>query len=55
MRERWEKWVEAIEGRKSIQMSLSETEYYLPIYERYADDVTQSELGRAMREGSEVP
>ncbi|KAF7868376.1 hypothetical protein EAF04_004908 [Stromatinia cepivora] len=55
MRERWEKWVEAIEERKSIQMSLSETEYYLPIYQRYADDLAQSELGKAMREGNGVP
>ncbi|CAD6443290.1 72263b39-ed2d-43eb-bd95-11719d9b3db2 [Sclerotinia trifoliorum] len=55
MRERWEKWVEAIEERKSIQMSLSETKYYLPIYQRYADDLAQSELGKAMREGNEVP
>lgn len=33
---RWKKWLEAIEKRKSIQMTLSATEYYLPIYERYA-------------------
>lgn len=55
MRKRWEKWVNAIEGRNSIKMSLSETEYYLPIYQRYADDVAQSELGKAMRKGEEVP
>lgn len=44
MKERWERWVAAIEGRKSILMTLSETEHYLPIYQRYADDTAQSEL-----------
>ncbi|KAI9647692.1 hypothetical protein NHQ30_004077 [Ciborinia camelliae] len=55
MRERWERWVEAIEGRKSIKMSLSDTEYYVPIYQKYADDVLQPEMARTMSEGGGVP
>ncbi|TEY68098.1 hypothetical protein BOTCAL_0123g00270 [Botryotinia calthae] len=47
---RWEKWLEAIEKRKSIQMTLSATEYYLPIYERYADSVTQVEIEKSREE-----
>ncbi|TGO24971.1 hypothetical protein BPAE_0090g00150 [Botrytis paeoniae] len=50
LRGRWEKWVEAIEERKSIQMTLSATEYYLPIYERYADDAPQVETGKSTGE-----
>ncbi|TGO38020.1 hypothetical protein BHYA_0084g00520 [Botrytis hyacinthi] len=53
LRGRWEKWVEAIEERKSIQMTLSATEYYLPIYERYADDAPQVEIGKLMGEEGE--
>ncbi|TGO63678.1 hypothetical protein BCON_0011g00180 [Botryotinia convoluta] len=50
LRGRWEKWVEAIEERKSIQMTLSATEYYLPIYERYADDAPQVEIEKSTGE-----
>ncbi|KAF5875883.1 putative glutathione transferase omega-1 protein [Botrytis fragariae] len=54
LRGRWEKWVEAIEERKSIQMTLSATEYYLPIYERYADDAPQVEIEKSTGEEGEV-
>jgi glutathione S-transferase len=52
---RWRKWLKAIEARKSIQQTTSETEHYLPIYKRYADNVAQSELAKATRTGRGVP
>ena len=53
--ERWAKWVAAVERRDSVRMTTSEKEHYLPIYQRYADDVAQSELAKATREGKGVP
>ncbi|KAF4637528.1 hypothetical protein G7Y89_g563 [Cudoniella acicularis] len=52
---RWKKWVSAVEKRESVVSTTSEREYYLPIYQRYADDVAQSELAKATREGKGVP
>ncbi|KAK8126595.1 uncharacterized protein PG998_002354 [Apiospora kogelbergensis] len=49
------KWQAAIEGRDSVKQTESEREYYLPIYQRYADDVAQSELAKATRSGRGVP
>jgi glutathione S-transferase len=53
--QRWRKWLKAIESRRSIQETTSEKEYYLPIYQRYADNVAQSELAKATRSGRGVP
>lgn len=53
--ERWRKWVKAVEERESIQSTLSEKEYYLPIYERYHTDKSQSEMAKASRAGRGVP
>jgi len=52
---RYEQWREAVEKRESVISSTSEREHYLPIYQRYADDVAQSELAKATREGRGVP
>lgn len=52
---RWRKWAEAIESRKSVIETLSDREHYLPIYQRYAEDRAQSELAKATREGRGVP
>lgn len=52
---RWRKWVGTLESRKSVKATTSETEHYLPIYKRYADDEAQSELAKATREGRGVP
>ena len=52
---RWRKWVSAVESRPSITGIMSEKEYYLPIYQRYADDKAQSELAKATRAGKGVP
>ena len=32
-------WYAAIESRESVRGTMSEKEKYLPIYQRYADDV----------------
>jgi len=53
--DRWNKWLETIEHRESVVNSTSEKKHYLPIYQRYADDVAQSELAKATREGRGVP
>jgi len=52
---RWRTWLDAISRRKSIRETTSEREHYLPIYKRYADNVAQSELAKATREGRGVP
>lgn len=53
--ERWRKWLEAVEARKSVKETMSDREHYLPIYQRYADDKAQSELAKATRAGRGVP
>ncbi|KKA20484.1 Uncharacterized protein T310_5472 [Rasamsonia emersonii CBS 393.64] len=49
--QRWRRWLTAIESRRSVQETTSEKQYYLPIYKRYADNVAQSELAKAIRAG----
>lgn len=53
--ERWRVWADAIGDRESVKNTMSETEFYLPIYKRYADDTAQSELAKATRAGRGVP
>jgi len=53
--QRFEQWVSAIQERPSVRATTSEQEYYLPIYQRYADDKAQSELAKATRKGRGVP
>ena len=52
---RWHKWVKAVEGRKSVQETTSENQYLRPIYQKYADNIAQSELAKATRAGKGVP
>lgn len=52
---RWRAWVSAMESRPSMRDTMSEREHYLPIYQRYADDVAQSEAAKAVREGKPIP
>lgn len=52
---RWRTWLKAIEERPSIKGTTSEQQYYLSIYQRYADDTAQSELAKATRKGRGVP
>jgi len=48
-------WKDAVESRPSIRDTLSESEHYLPIYKRYADDTAMSEMAKASRAGRGVP
>ncbi|PWY78460.1 glutathione S-transferase [Aspergillus sclerotioniger CBS 115572] len=52
---KWRKWFAAVQKRRSSKETMSETEHYLPIYKRYADDLAESWLARATREGRGVP
>ncbi|KAK8050699.1 hypothetical protein PG994_012429 [Apiospora phragmitis] len=52
---RFRKWQAAVEGRDSVKRTESERANYVPIYQRYADDVAQSELAKATRTGRGVP
>ena len=52
---RFRKWQTAIAERPSIRDTTSEREYYLSIYQKYADDTAQSELAKATRKGHGVP
>lgn len=52
---RWRKWLSAVEERRSVRETLSEREYYLPIYQRYAEDRAQSEAAKAIRAGRGIP
>ena len=46
---RWRKWLNAVETRESVTNTMSEREYYLPIYNRYHNDTAQSELVSSIR------
>ena len=52
---RWRKWAGAVEGRKSVKETLSSREQYIPAYQRYAEDTTQSEVSKATRSGRNLP
>ncbi|KAI0468413.1 putative glutathione S-transferase [Xylaria cf. heliscus] len=53
--ERWRVWIAAVNGRDSVKKTTSDREHYRPIYKKYADDIAQSELAKATREGRGVP
>jgi glutathione S-transferase len=52
---RWRVWRKEVEGRKSVNGTLSEREHYLPIYQRYAEDRAMSEAAKAIRAGKAIP
>ena len=52
---RWRKWANAVTERKSVQDTLSAREQYIPAYQRYAEDTTQSEVSKATRLGRNLP
>lgn len=53
--ERWVKWFQAVEQRKSVQETLSERQQYIDVYKRYAEDTTGSQVGSATRGGRGLP
>lgn len=52
---RWRKWAAAVEGRRSVQETTSSKERYIPAYQRYAEDTTQSQVAQATRSGRRLP
>lgn len=52
---RLRRWKGAVERRPSVRDTTSEREFYLSIYQRYADDTAQSEMAKASRAGRGVP
>lgn len=52
---RWRAWLGALKARDSVRATTSDTDHYLPIYRRYADNTAQSELAKATRAGRGVP
>lgn len=52
---RWRTWYEAISTRDSVVHTLSEPEYYIRDYRRYAEDTTNSEVAQATRQGRALP
>lgn len=53
--ERFAKWKDAALARKSVQRTTSDPERYIGVYKRYADNTTQSEVGKATRAGNPLP
>ena len=53
--ERWSKWVEAVRGCESVKATMSDRQKYVDAYQRYAEDTTGSQVGRATREGRGLP
>jgi glutathione S-transferase len=52
---RWRKWATAVEGRQSVQQTTSSREQYIPAYQRYAEDKTESQVAQATRSGRRLP
>lgn len=57
-REVWERfwaWAEAVSRCESVRATMSEREKYIEAYQRYAEDTTGSEVGKATRGGRGLP
>lgn len=52
---RWGTWFDAVKERPSVRDTWSDDEQYIKVYQRYADDTTQSMVGQATREGKRLP
>ncbi|KAK3395999.1 glutathione S-transferase [Sordaria brevicollis] len=52
---RWEEWYDAVTERESVKKTWSEDEQYVGAYKRYAEDTTQSAVGKATRSGRSLP
>ncbi|KAI1505756.1 putative glutathione-S-transferase theta, GST [Biscogniauxia marginata] len=48
---RWRQWLDAVKNRDSVKKTMSDREYYIPVYKRYADDTVQNELAKSIRSG----
>jgi glutathione S-transferase len=52
---RWRAWIGAVKEKKSLKETMSDDKHYLPMAKRYADNLAQSELAKAIRAGKSVP
>lgn len=52
---RWDGWFDATVERESVKATWSDDDKYIEVYKRYAEDKTQSEVGRATRQGRSLP
>jgi glutathione S-transferase len=52
---RWDEWFGAAVERESVKATWSEDDKYIEAYKRYAEDTTQSEVGKATRQGRILP
>ncbi|KAK3362602.1 glutathione S-transferase [Lasiosphaeria hispida] len=52
---RWDNWFDAIVDRQSVKDTWSDEGQYIEAYKRYAEDTTQSEVGKATRQGTSLP
>lgn len=51
---RWSRWFTAVENRQSVKDTWSDDERHIIAYRRYADDTTNSLVGQATRQGSDI-
>lgn len=52
---RWRQWAKAVGERQSVLDTWSDREQYIDAYKRYAEDKTQSQVGKATRAGRSLP
>jgi glutathione S-transferase len=52
---RWDEWFGAAVERESVKATWSEDDKYIEAYKRYAEDTTQSAVGKATRQGRILP
>lgn len=52
---RWRSWAAAVEQRRSVKETTSAREHYLPAYQRYAEDTSDSQVAQATRRGQPLP
>jgi len=52
---RWRVWAKAVEGRRSVKETTSDKDMYVHVYQRYAEDTTQSQVSKATRAGRGLP
>lgn len=52
---RWHRWFNAVQETESVQDTMSDREKYIEVYQRYAEDTTNSQVGQATRGGRGLP
>lgn len=52
---RWRIWSDAVVNRPCVVDTWSDDDLYIPVYQRYAGDTTNSLVGQATRKGEKLP